>query len=63
MSNSTASATNDGDVLLIFIDPRSANKARVTLSLESAEDLKAQIEAAIVTARIHLVTARIRSGR
>jgi hypothetical protein len=63
MSNSTAIATNDGDILLTFIDPRSANKARVTLSIESAEDLRAQIEAAIVTARIHFVAARVRSGR
>jgi len=56
MSNATATATKIGDVILTFIDPRSAKQARVTLPIESAEDLKAQIEAAIVVARIQLVT-------
>jgi len=50
--NVRAVATEDGDVLLTIVD--SKKRVRITLPIESAQKLEAQIKAALVTARIRL---------
>ena len=50
--NIRAVATEDGDVLLTIVD--SKKRVRITLPIEAAQKLEAQIKAALVTARIRL---------
>jgi hypothetical protein len=50
--NIKAVATEDGDVLLTIVD--SKKRVRITLPIEAAQKLEAQIKAALVTARIRL---------
>jgi hypothetical protein len=50
--NITAVATEDGAVLLTIMDRE--NRVKVELPIEAAETLKAQIEVALVRARVKL---------
>jgi phosphoheptose isomerase len=50
--NIRAVATEDGDVLLTIVD--SKKRVRITLPIEAAQKLEAQIMAVLVTARIRL---------
>jgi hypothetical protein len=52
MGDAIATATKRGDILLLFTDE--IKQTRVELSIETAEELKAQIEAALVLARIRI---------
>jgi hypothetical protein len=46
----TVAATEDGAVLLTIID--SENRVQVTLPIEAAQKLEAQVKAALVIARV-----------
>ena len=51
MSDVTATATNKGDIAVIITDA-AGNRVQAEIPIELAEKLKAQIEAALPTARI-----------
>ena len=51
LSDVTATATNKGDIAVIITDA-AGNRVQAEIPIELAEKLKAQIEAALPTARI-----------